>query len=889
MMKQKTILLAVCLIVICAVGLSAPLFGQDQTIITLAAPEWMADVFDDDFLEAFQAENPGVKVIFSNVTNQETFFPSPAFEPEEHFAGMENYVSKADVVYMSSRSLYPATTRAGYLLDLQPLVQGDVTLDEADFIPAVLDSYRWDNGLWGLPVTASVEVLVYDADAFDEAGLAYPNENWTLDDLIVAAEALQQTDEEGNVTVPGFSGYNLPLFIRSITGQPFYDITEFPSGPDFSNPELVTQLEKWQELQELSRGEGQFDFNEIPFALSQTWRLTQQSFDGTERNWQGALLPGGTAGLYAEGFSISAGTQNPEIAYELLKFITRNPEIVNRFFGDTPARYSMVGVEAEDDFFIRPEIDPEIQAFIDLAVENAIPGSELRFGEYLNGVWFSPEGEVTDIAAALEEAEIEARDALLEAEQRRTETFIQVATPVPTPNIGQGQIVVEFGVFTSGPQIPNREVWESIVSEFIANHPEVGNIDLITQSFGPDGRPEVDCFVEGFNNITNEQFDLSGFLNLDPFMDADPNFDRSDFIGGVLSEVERDGRIWGYPMLIQPAIMWFNQPMFEDAGLPSPEGGWTSDAFIEALEMLDLTMESDVAPFVPQTFGNTHLLMLMAAFGGIPYDHRTDPPTLNLDDPATVEAVRQVLDLAREGYIEYQALGENIFMSGGSSGEEAIISETFNTFSWRLENRQNTEFENNPFMDYRLTSFPRGSQYTPMSYTMDVAYINNTAKSPEACYEWISMIARSPELFTAMPTRYSLIDSPEIGDILGDDVLTLYQDFASQLEDPNLVTFASNGGVSSNSPGAWLEPIWLNRAFDNYVLEGADLDTELALAEENIMTYRECTVGIPEVDIDTIMNDRDSSIAYSRQFTDCAIAISPDLQEHYQFFYEDQE
>jgi hypothetical protein len=51
------------------------------------------------------------------------------------------------------------------------------------------------------------------------------------------------------------------------------------------------------------------------------------------------------------------------------------------------------------------------------------------------------------------------------------------------------------------------------------------------------------------------------------------------------------------------------------------------------------------------------MLTLIAAYGGLPLDTRTDPPTVNFSDPATVNALQQVLDLVKNGYISYAAGG----------------------------------------------------------------------------------------------------------------------------------------------------------------------------------------------------------------------------------------
>lgn len=88
---------------------------------------------------------------------------------------------------------------------------------------------------------------------------------------------------------------------------------------------------------------------------------------------------------------------------------------------------------------------------------------------------------------------------------------------------------------------------------------------------------------------------------------------------------------------------------------------------------------------------------------------------------------------------------------------------------------------------YSLTTYPRGNQFTPISYNLGLAYIGVDTLNPEACYRWISTIAQHPELLMGMPVRRSMLDSPEIAAAQGDDVIAAYQMFDASLQDPNAI------------------------------------------------------------------------------------------------------
>ncbi|GAB4517581.1 MAG: hypothetical protein OHK0046_24280 [Anaerolineae bacterium] len=868
----------------------SPLLGQEETIITMAAPNWMGDIFNRDLFAEFEAQNPGVKVVLVPSDNN-TYFGNPAFDAEEFYTNAERYVTTADVIYMPSRTLHPETIYAGYYLDLSPLIAGDPTFDQSDFVPTALESMQMDGGTWGLPVSVTIELLIYDMNAFDEAGVPYPNENWTWQDLEQAARDLTVRNAEGEVEVPGFSGYGFPLVYYSLTGQNFYDETQLPSTPDFtSDPELITLYQTWQDFQEEIQptSGGSYSFDAIPMSISGTWQLTDSFASSQDREWAGALLPGGVAGISTEGFAVSGATEQPVLAYELVKFITQQPEVVYRFFGDSPARRSLIGVEPEDSTIFRPEIEPEVQALIDEALENGIPYTELRFGDYLfRALVLMDENGLTPEEAA-QQAEDEVNTSLEEARARGASAVLVVPTPVPTPSINDDQIVLNFGLnlFTSNVDLAP---WNDLIADFLAANPQVGNVDLITQAFSQEDLDAQDCRYEPVNIIQFDgYFDTSAYLNLDPFMDIDPEFDRSDFIGNTLEQVQRDNRTWAYPIALYPSILWYNSEMFQEVGAQEPIGGWTMDAFLDSVDRLSTyTPPQDQPQFVvfqPETFNNTYILMLAAAFGGLPYDYRTEEPTVNLTDPLALEAVRQTLDLAREGIIAYQELDTNGgggFMMGGA----AITSDSFNTFSFRLQQRDNENISGG--LD-QLTLYPSGSQYIPVAYDLGVAYINATAKSPEACYAFIKMMAERPELFSGVPVRQSQIDDPSIASVQGEDVAEMFRRLAEQITAPDAIEFPGPYGSATGSLGSYVEQTWLNRAFDAYVLEDVPLETALTEAEESILAYRECTSTIPEQDI-TQIEDPEASMLYFRQFIDCAVAISPELRETYSFYYEEPE
>jgi ABC-type glycerol-3-phosphate transport system substrate-binding protein len=383
-----------------------------------------------------------------------------------------------------------------------------------------------------------------------------------------------------------------------------------------------------------------------------------------------------------------------------------------------------------------------------------------------------------------------------------------------------------------------------------------------------------DCFYLSSNNVPDA--DLSLLRSLDPLLASDPGFDPNDMVGGVMSQVQRDGQTWALPLTIQPTAMRYNPEAFSWAGVVPPVNGWTVDEFENALRALSNFVEDE--PFQPQAFDNSTLLMLIAAYGGVPMDYSTDPVTINFTDPATVEAIRQVLDLARNGYMTYNELagvGAGGFIVAVFGGEEPPISTEMTTGrggggrfgggggpGGRNATSQQTSL---------LTTFPQGSQYTTMSYDVGAAYISANTLQAEACYQFISMLAQRPDLLEAMPARRSLIDSPDLLAAQGADNIAFYHAVDDLMQRPNAVLIpASSFGRGSAVLGNVMTNYWLNRAFDRYVLEDANLEIELVDAETYTREYLACIAALPPFD-----PAQDNFQGFAGQYFDCAAQVDP--------------
>lgn len=869
MKKHKTLprlVFSLLLVILTIVPISAQ---DDIIVISVAIPEFISGQISDAVFAQFEADHPGVQVHIVSEGAVEFGTAARVRDVNEHLDEIADYVTAADVLAITPSQLTPEATRAGYFLDMTPLITSDPDLNVEDFYAPLYNAYQWDQGFWALPSATDLIALAYDPEAFDNAGVEYPQSWWTIDDFERALRALAEYDNNGNVTSPAFVDFtgNSTLLLLSILGQDVVDETVIPSVPTYGDPELETLVSHWADLQKdgligvLEDADAEFT---PPMALSPS--LFAMNTAG-ENNIELALLPGGSAGLIVNGFAISAGTANPELAYDLIKFLTASPEVASAYLTTvSAARRSTADAEMGNEFAALLEVPQEI---VDAALDSGLSAADVRFSQPINAAIRQIVTNDVDVQIALQDAEVALMDRLQVASDRADDVLIFVDSPDIGSVTGSGDISLRFGMeITSLSGIPNREIWDDVIAEFVANDLQVG--EVLLQSPGIfDGielvnlSEDFDCFYL-FSNVV-QSASLEHLLNVDPLMASDPNFDASDYPASIMSQVQRDGQTWSVPLVIQPTVIGYNPQTLDRANTPQPYRGWTTVDFENILRTLKVDPE-DPAPFASFDISGAYIFPLIASYGGLPIDYRTSPPMFDYTDEATVNAIRQVLDLAKDGYIQYDSLANlsvSVFGVDIENSEIPLFTVPVNDFF----------FDIGASDTFALAEFPQGQTYTSMLYDLGAAYISANTMQAEACYRFISTVSEHPELFRGMPARRSMLSNPQFTASRGESALAFFAHLDNLMSQPNAVLFPTGFSNNMETIREYLLYIWLFRAFDRYVNEDADLLQELEEAEQFTLAFQQCAMDeIEPYDVG------DNLFSYFGQYTDCALRVDPSME-----------
>ncbi len=215
------------------------------------------------------------------------------------------------------------------------ILENDYDLE--DYWPGLLESGSYEGSVYGLPRDIEVNVLYYNKDIFDEAGVAYPTDDWSWDDLRAAAEQLTVKDAGGNTEryALAMEGSKAGKFILQNRGAILNDLRN-PSACALASPESIEALQFYADL--LSNGyvmppadlnqaggdAGVFQSGQAAMIIQNTSRVS--GFNAAGMNYDVAPVPtpeGGRRFNSAGGAAwvMSAASDNKDAAWTFLEWL----------------------------------------------------------------------------------------------------------------------------------------------------------------------------------------------------------------------------------------------------------------------------------------------------------------------------------------------------------------------------------------------------------------------------------------------------------------------------------------------------------------------------------------------------------------------------------------
>lgn len=134
----------------------------------------------------------------------------------------------------------------GLIKNIQPLIN-ESGIDMNDYPKGTRDLYKSDGELYGIPYNEGLLALYYNKEIFDKAGIDYPDETWTWEDVEEKGEKLSATGENiYGITYYPFEGQEgLYPLVKQAGGEV---INEDKTKSGFGTPETTAAIKFMQEL-----------------------------------------------------------------------------------------------------------------------------------------------------------------------------------------------------------------------------------------------------------------------------------------------------------------------------------------------------------------------------------------------------------------------------------------------------------------------------------------------------------------------------------------------------------------------------------------------------------------------------------------------------------------
>jgi len=299
----------------------------EQTVVRLSG--WVSSPAETALLESllykFSVENPNILVKYEPITGDYKQALLTAIA-----SGTEPDIYYMDIFWWQEL----ATNEVVLPLD-DLMAASDVKREE--FIPALLDAFTYDGKTYGIPKDFNTLGMFYNKEMFDKAGIEYPTDDWTWDDLKEASAKLTDLSDAtkpvyGFCTPPDPGRF--PVFVFQNGGMVMnedYSDAALDGQAAIEAAEFYTSFRTEQiGAMPSDLGEGWqgtlFGKGQCAMVYEGGWLIPylRDQFPGTQ--YGVVLPPAGPAGegnlIFTVAWGISANTKNAEAAWKVVNFLT---------------------------------------------------------------------------------------------------------------------------------------------------------------------------------------------------------------------------------------------------------------------------------------------------------------------------------------------------------------------------------------------------------------------------------------------------------------------------------------------------------------------------------------------------------------------------------------
>ena len=272
----------------------------------------------------------------------------------------------------------------GMLADVTDLYDDDTYSHYSDI--SIANTQGSDGRMYGIPKDKDTVCLVYNKEMFDAAGVSYPDENWTWDDLTAASQAIY--DATGKYGYMAYADDQLGYW-NFVYQKGGYILNDDKTAAGFDQPATIDAMKFYIGLQqndwcptqtyfaETAPGNAFFSEQGAMF-LEGTWNLMAEmkNYPEMQGKWDVAVLPKCPDPVSGDGratisnglcYATSADNQDNETVMNFLKWLgTEEAQQIQSSYGAAISGYEgteQAWIDAFDQFDYRLNVEACIDMF----------------------------------------------------------------------------------------------------------------------------------------------------------------------------------------------------------------------------------------------------------------------------------------------------------------------------------------------------------------------------------------------------------------------------------------------------------------------------------------------------------------------------------------------
>jgi ABC-type glycerol-3-phosphate transport system substrate-binding protein len=257
----------------------------------------------------------------------------------------------------------------------------------------------------------------------------------------------------------------------------------------------------------------------------------------------------------------------------------------------------------------------------------------------------------------------------------------------------------------------------------------------------------ADCFL--YRHLQSPR-EAERVLPLDALLELEPDISRDDFYPVALNAFLYDGALVALPYEFQFPFMGYNTTLFDAAGVPYPQPGWTLHEFLEtAIALTTREGREKQYGYVP-FHAEFDALAFLYAFGVDLMDYSVEPPTARLDTAAVAEALRWYVALS-ETFGVKPVHNTNLYDYATHNlmefvGERRTLLSTGRAAMWLDDGTDWNGLYPPPARaadewGYSTLPVAPGARTLPQALATGL-YISAETEQRQACWQWITFLTR---------------------------------------------------------------------------------------------------------------------------------------------------